>query len=452
MLLQNLWISVQLSMAVIKNQATNTIKIKHIFADHWNEFVKTSMHKVPSDLHDSVIEAVEKMLRCGDPRNGFAKYICFECGQHEKVIGFSCKSRFCNRCGKVYIENWVDKQVDRIIDISHRHMVFTVPAELRQKIYWHRDILKDISDGVAQVIQYWYRNKAKTKGYEVGIITTIHTFGRDMGFNPHVHALVTEGALDKNKNWKSVDYIPYNYLRKAWQKVFLDIIKKRFGQEPIIKKLISQLYKRYLNGFYVHARTRMKDAKGAAKYIGRYLARPAIAEYRIISYDGKKVRFWYIDHTSNERKEEELDALRFIGRLVMHIPKKHFKMVRRYGLYRRDMNKLAQKVVALYNYIKTRNKTKLKPTVTHKKTWKQLLVESFGKNPLKCPGCHGEMELWTIWHPRYGFIYDAVAALKRVGKNYGGRKGRELERRRDTVSRWPRGSSSPQVSMSGMQL
>jgi len=96
-------------------------------------------------------------------------------------------------------------------------------------------MLKDLSDGVAEVIQYWYRNKSKKMGYEVGIITTIHTFGRDLGFNPHVHALVTEGAIDKFKNWKSAGYIPYDYLRKSWQKVLLGIIQKKFGREPGIK-------------------------------------------------------------------------------------------------------------------------------------------------------------------------------------------------------------------------
>lgn len=164
------------------------------------------------------------------------------------------------------------------------------------------------------------------------------------------------------------------------QKVLLEIIKKKFGGQYKIRKLINDLYRKYSKGFYVHAETKMNDAKGAAKYIGRCLARPAIAEYRIINYDGRKVKFWYIDHEAHQRKEEELDALEFIGKLIMHIPKKHFKMVRIYGLYRRDINKLAQKVVGLYNYIKTKIKSKLKPAVTKKKTWKERLIESFGKN------------------------------------------------------------------------
>jgi hypothetical protein len=430
----------------------NTIKIKKIFADHWDKFARVNLHKIPKDMVDSVTESVEKMLRCGDPKYGYIEYICLDCGKHRKIVGFSCKSRFCNRCGKVYIENWINKQVERIIDVSHRHTVFTIPVELRSKFYWHRDLLKDLSDGVAEVIQYWYRNKAKRKGYEVGIITTVHTFGRDMSFNPHVHALVTEGALDKHKNWKDVGYIPYEYLRKSWQKVLSDIIKNKFGQEPGIKKHITDLYHRYPKGFYVHAKTRMKDARGAAKYIGRYLARPAIAEYRIINYDGKNIKFWYIDHTDHKRKEKELDALEFIGKLIMHIPKKHFKMVRRYGLYRRDINKLAQKVVGLYNYIKTKISSKLKPRVTRKRAWKERLIQNFGKNPLICPSCKSEMELWIIWHPRYGYIYNAYTDLREVREENDGQKERDMGRRRSSVPRRFGGQSPSQLSLSELWL
>lgn len=433
----------------VSGNCKDSIKIKKIFADHWEEFKKTDLNKVPKDMIDSVTEAVEKMLKCGDPQYGFVQYLCTNCGQHEKKIGFSCKSRFCNRCGKVYIEKWVNKQVEKIIDVGHRHTVFTIPEELRGKVYWNRDLLKDLSDGVAQVIQYWFRNKAKNKGYEVGIVAVVHTFGRDMKFNPHIHALVTEGALDKYKNWKTVGYIPYEYLRKSWQKVLLDIFKKKFGQEPAMNRLVNTLYRKYPKGFYVHAETRMKDAKGAAKYIGRYLARPALAEYRIISYDGKRVKFWYIDHKTKERKEEELDVKEFIGKLIMHIPKKNFKMVRRYGLYRRDLNKLAQKVVGLYKYLKTRVKSKINPVKQEKKTWKQRMVESFGNNPLVCPKCKKEMELWAIWHPRYGLLYDAAKVLKRE-KGINEKPKRRNNVGRDTFSRRSRRQSASQISLSEM--
>jgi hypothetical protein len=71
----------------------------------------------------------------------------------------------------------------------------------------------------------------------------------------------------------------------------------------------------------------MKDAKGAAKYIGRYLARPAIAEYRIVSYDGDTVHFWYEDHQTGKRQGVKASVYKFLFDLLQHIPPKHFRMV-----------------------------------------------------------------------------------------------------------------------------
>jgi len=66
---------------------------------------------------------------------------------------------------------------------------------------------------------------------------------------------------------------------------------------------------RYPNGFYVNAESKMDDAYKAARYIGRYIARPAIAESRIQSYDGRTVTFSYEDHATGETKLKRLPVL-----------------------------------------------------------------------------------------------------------------------------------------------
>jgi len=345
------------------------------------------------------------MLGCGDPRNGYSLYRCVDCGE-EHIVGFSCKSRFCPSCGKKYVDNWVEGQVDKILEVSHRHLVFTVPEQLRGKIYWNRDLIKEMSDKVAKLIQRYFDESAKFREYKVGVITVVHTFGRDLGFNPHVHALVAEGALDKFNQWKKMGYISYEYLRKAWQKVLLDIFKDHYPNDKDMQILITNLYSKYRNGFYVNAESKMTSARHAARYIGRYLARPSIAEYRILEYDGKKVKFWYEDHKTKKRKEITLPVMQFIGRLIMHIPKKHFKMTRRYGLYRRGFNKRAQKIVSLWKYMKKRQ---LSLIIFKKKKramrWRERMIKSFGKDPVRCKKCGKEMILWEIWDPKYDFIF-----------------------------------------------
>ena len=210
-----------------------------------------------------------------------------------------------------------------IFNVPHRHMVFTVPRELRNIFFQDCKKLNELSKQVAEVFQSYYQRKSKKRNLQVGVINVIHTFGRDLKFNPHIHALVTEGVIDNKNEWVPSEFIPYEFLRKSWQKVLLDLTKKWFPNNQAVLKLINDLYQRYPKGFYVNAEQKMKDAK----YIGRYLARPAVAEYRIKGYDGKTVRFWYEDHQTGKRVDEVLLVYKFLFNLIQHISPKHFRMV-----------------------------------------------------------------------------------------------------------------------------
>ena len=95
------------------------------------------------------------------------------------------------------------------------------------------------------------------------------------------------------------------------------------------------MYNKYKEGFYVNAQRDLTNISQVARYIGRYLVRPAIAEYRIIKYDRKKVTFWYENKNPKKKIEVTRDDLDFIGKLVNHIHLKGFRVARRYGLYSR---------------------------------------------------------------------------------------------------------------------
>jgi hypothetical protein len=47
-----------------------------------------------------------------------------------------------------------------------------------------------------------------------------------------------------------------------------------------------------------------------------------------------------------------------------------------------------------------------------RKRYRQMVLETSGKDPFVCSHCGGEMMLWKIWHPRYGVIYDEEERLK----------------------------------------
>ncbi|MCM3570938.1 transposase [Neobacillus mesonae] len=229
-----------------------------------------------------------------------------------------------------------------------------------------------------------------------------------------MHTLVTEGALDNRNEWVPTEFIPYEYLRKSWQKVLLDLLKSWFPNNQSVIRLVNDLYKRYQKGFYVNAERKMKDAKGAAKYIGRYLARPAIAEYRVVKYDGKTVHFWYEDHQTGKRVDEALPVYRFLFKLIQHIQPKHFRMVGRFGLYSRRSYKKANQVLSLYAFMRTKQLSILLESKRKKKTYRQRMIEAFDKDPFICPHCHREMDLVEIWHADYGFLYHYMEDMECV--------------------------------------
>jgi hypothetical protein len=247
----------------------------------------------------------------------------------------------------------------------------------------------------------------QSKGSEAtpGILAMVHTFGRDLKFHPHVHMLMTEGGLTTDNEWEDVPFLPYNLLRKKWQYHLLTEIKKRLPKTKENVQLINRLFKDNPQGFYVNGESKMTSSRYTARYIGRYMARPALAEYKIIRYDGSRVTFWYESHQTGKRVYQTLNAIDFIKRLIDHIPPKEFKMVRHYGLYSRRTKALAKEILKTckrfaqmsFEFVKGLPKTL---------NWRQRLIASFGQDPLICLPCKREMELWRIWHPGYGDIYD----------------------------------------------
>ncbi|MDI6733657.1 MAG: transposase zinc-binding domain-containing protein, partial [Planctomycetota bacterium] len=100
-------------------------RLIQIFRDHWEPFKQFYPHLVNKDIEVNV----QKMMACGLLANGYAEYRC-RCG-HIKRVPFSCKSRFCLRCARVYIDKWVAKMKETVFaKVKHRHIILTVPGSL----------------------------------------------------------------------------------------------------------------------------------------------------------------------------------------------------------------------------------------------------------------------------------------------------------------------------------
>jgi len=108
---------------------------RRVFEKHWDEF-KSCHASYATQYYEDV---VRKMLGCGREEGGYCEYLCTKCGMDRRRIAFTCKSCFCLSCAKGYTDDFV-AQVSQILrpGLRYRHMVLTVPEQLRIHFYRNR--------------------------------------------------------------------------------------------------------------------------------------------------------------------------------------------------------------------------------------------------------------------------------------------------------------------------
>ncbi len=175
----------------------------------------------------------------------------------------------------------------------------------------------------------------------------LHTFGRDLKWNPHIHCLISEGGYSDDGFWRNINHFNYNFLRNAFRTALLNEMELKLG--PSFKKVKAACYSKHEHGFCVYAKPNKCDPSTVIKYIGRYLGWPVIATSRIDSYDGDSVTFHYNRHEDNKYVVETIPAIDFIKCLIRHIPEKNFKTIRYGGLYARHRDRHAREKRAFFN-------------------------------------------------------------------------------------------------------
>lgn len=356
-------------------------------------------------IRDTVYENVEKMMYCGDYSYGCAVYGCEHCG-HLKSVPFRCKSRFCTTCGALYSAKRTTEMSLNLIDVPHRHCVFTIDAKLRKFFLVDRSLLNLIFDAVKSVILRMFHKDNMSKKFTPGFICVLHTFGRDLKWNPHIHCLISEFGVSNLGDFRKKTHFNYTFLRNAFQTTLLNLLESHIGKT--FKKVKAACYKNHKDGFYVYAKPNKCNRNQVIKYIGRYLGRPVIATSRIDNYDGNFVTFHYNRHEDDKLIYETVPVIDFIKKLIRHIPEKHFKMVRYYGLYarHRQSDKNIRKMLSpeKHSYYRSFNK------------WRNSLFFSFGYDPLTCPHCGKIMSLLDIF--RHGFPVPLSESFRKALEKY----------------------------------
>lgn len=393
--------------------------IKQILTTNKSWWFFFEKHK--ATLRPAIPKAIVKLLSCRHRVRGYQEYHCQNPScSHMKYVCFTCKSKACSSCGKKATEAWIQKQHDILPKTSWQHITFTMPSELWDFFWLNRKLLKLISKLAADCIKAIARKKNVTPG----IFIAIHTFGRSLTRNVHIHLSTTTGGIsDDLTQWKNL-FFKQETLMKMWRYRVIALFRKINAKEPLIipnaiHKQLNPLFtvnhfldKLYNKHWIVHCAKPSDDHKINIDYLGRYTKRPPIAESKLRHYDGNEVTFNYLDHATKTYKKLTLSIEEFIGRFVQHIPDEGFRMIRYYGF-------LAQRVRGKLLTIVHRLIGQQNENDTATLTYQSLIEKSFGFNPFTCILCGQQLVLATV---RFGIsnvyqllhLHRELALLKKI--------------------------------------
>ena len=380
-------------------QLNGQITIQEIFRNHWDEFKNICAHK-NKPIRESIHKNVEAMIDCRNFKKGYLWFECPKCGNFE-MRGLSCHSRFCPSCGKKYRDARANEISKTCIYVPHRHITWTIAEELRDYFQRHKDMYDELFASVNDVLTFLIQGKSKSarkRNERLGFISTIHTFGRDMKFNPHIHTLIAECTIDKTGKRKPYSFFNYESLRKSFMNQLLKrmyhFLKKNANESELADfcKLRQDLFKKNDSGFYVNAPQKEcknpKQIKRIVNYVCRYAGHPAMSESRILSYnENTKMIYYYYDPHEDDAIIDENDKIgrqyvtesvyEFIAKLIVHIPEESVHTTRYYGFYANhsSLDTLHQPKLFKWNEIK-----KMKSNLN----WRLRLLNSYKYDPLIC--------------------------------------------------------------------
>ena len=182
------------------------------------------------------------------------------------------------------------------------------------------------------------------------------------------------------------------------------------AQCPTLSDFNAWLDGHYRQAWIVHFAKPSKTPRQSVNYLGRYLKRPPLAQSRLQHYDGQRVIFEYLNHTTGQYQTRTDSATAFIARFVQHIPDKGFRIIRYYGfLANRVRSALLPKVYALLEQASPQ---------TVRLQWPTLSQRSFGLDPLRCILCQAPLRLTArvtgLSSPELGRYHWHLALLKPI--------------------------------------
>ncbi len=296
-------------------------------------------HRLPLH-HLKVMSAIE---RCRTAALGGHVEECDSCG-HQRLSYNSCRDRHCPKCQAQARRRWVEAQQAALLPIEYFHAVMTMPAEINPLLRFNQKLMLNLLFKAASetLLEFGARH---LKG-ELGITAVLHTWGQTLVEHPHLHCIVTGGALSPDGQRfvraKAGYLFPVKALSQVFRAKYCEYLHRAYKRAELVGAVAMLETEESFAGYVrelrakawvVYAKRPFAGPEQVIGYLGRYTHRAAITNNRIISIEDAQVSFSWKDYRSDgERKVMVLGAAEFIRRFLLHVLPAEFVRIRHYGL------------------------------------------------------------------------------------------------------------------------
>ncbi len=309
--------------------------LQSLFINHFDRYQQ--QHSLSTDQH----QAARAIMACRTDELGHEEWACSQ-DDHVEQQAHSCRHRSCPRCHAADSHDWLEKTQARLLPCDHYHVVITLPHELNEVWQFNREWSADqLFKAAAETLRQLLRDE-RYLGAEVGLLASLHTWGRTLSFHPHLHILVTGGGL-AGHTWRQLQkdfLLPVGVIKAKFRGKWLSWLNLAYEQDKIqlpthwsvadwrraLRRVARKSWNVRIQGPYRHG-------NGVVNYLSRYVHGGPIKDQRLIGGDATEVQFRYRDHHDGKEKPMTLKTDHFLSRVMWHVPVKGQHNVRYYGLY-----------------------------------------------------------------------------------------------------------------------
>jgi hypothetical protein len=342
--------------------------IKQILADNrslWDN----------AQTRPAVRENFQKALDCRTFALG-AEVYASDNGER-KSFPHTCKSRACSSCGQRATLTWQREVAAMLPDIPFATVELTMPDVFWPIFQQNRQLLDDLPALAAGVLQDWAEQKFAA---QVMILVVRHTFGAHLNFNAHLHILVSTVGLHKTQD-RLVPGIRFckDAIVRKWRHTLLDYLAMALEAGLLSSEhshpQLEELFQTHRDRWWAAMVKNHKSKDSFLRYISRYLRRPPLAEYRLLTGEGQRIGFLTKDKRQRRIVTTTYEISDFIARLADHVPDRYRHGVRYFGLLApQSIGKSYEVFLALLG--------KRRPPRPKRIPWAASIWNTFGQDPL----------------------------------------------------------------------